>query len=143
MLRRRALQVIGTSFTAAGGLLVLSGCNKSGSQGASSGASSGAAAAGAGGSCQDKIEVDETAANLRRTLQYKEKSDTPEKKCSSCAQFEPERYAGTGCGGCKLFAGAVNPEGICLSFAPKGAPPAAAGVSPPPPVPGTVPAKGG
>ena len=31
----------------------------------------GAAAAGAGGSCQDKIEVDETAANLRRTLQYK------------------------------------------------------------------------
>lgn len=139
MIRRRALQVIGTSFTA-GGLLLL-GCNKSGSQG--SGSSAGAAAAGAGGSCQDKIEVDEAAATLRRTLQYKEKSDTPDKKCSSCAQFEVERYAGTGCGGCKLFAGAVNPEGLCLSFAPKGAPPAAAGVSPPPPVPATAPAKGG
>jgi len=134
MVRRRALQVLGASFTAAGGLLVLSGCNKGGGQGG--------AAPGAGGNCQDKIEVDETAANLRRTLQYKEKADNPEKKCSVCAQFEVERYAGTGCGGCKLFAGAVNPEGGCLSFAPKGAPPAAAGVSPPP-LPAAVPAKGG
>lgn len=126
--RRRALQVIGASFTAAGGLLVLSGCNKGGGQGGA-------------GSCQAKIEVDETAATLRRTLQYKEKADYPEKKCSLCAQFEVERYAGLGCGGCKLFAGAVNPEGGCLSFVPKGAPPAAAGGSPPP-MPAAVPAKG-
>ena len=105
MVRRRALQVLGVSFTAAGGLLL--GCNKGGGSG------------GAAGSCQDKVEVDESAATLRRTLQYKEKADNPDKKCSVCAQFEVQRYAGTGCGGCKLFAGAVNPEGGCLSFAPK------------------------
>lgn len=137
MVRRRALQVIGASFTAAGGLLVLSGCNKGGGQGAGQGAGQGGA-----GSCAAKIEVDETAATLRRTLQYKEKADDPAKKCSVCAQFEAERYAGLGCGGCKLFAGAVNPEGGCLSFAPKGAPPAAAGGAPPP-VPAAAPAKGG
>ena len=107
MVRRRALQVLGASLTAAGGLLL--GCNKGGGQGGAAGA----------GSCQDKIEVDESAATLRRTLQYKEKADTPAKKCSLCAQFEVQRYAGTGCGGCKLFAGAVSPEGGCFSFAPK------------------------
>ena len=129
MVRRRALQVLGVGFAAAGGLLVLPGCNKSGSSGAAGG--SGAGAAAGGGRCIDKVEVDEAAQQLRKNLQYKEKSDTPGKKCSICAQFEAERFTALGCGGCKLFGGAVNPEGVCLSFAPlNGAP--AAGAAPTP-----------
>ena len=133
MVRRQALQVIGAGVAAAGGLLVLQGCNRSGSQ------SSGPGGAGSGsgassGSCKDKVEVDETAQQLRKTLQYKEKSDTPGKKCNICAQFEAARFTALGCGGCKLFGGAVNPEGVCLSFAPLQAPPAA-GAPPPPAAP--------
>ena len=43
--------------------------------------------------------------------------EQPGKKCSNCAQFEAGKYKE--CGGCKLFAGAVNPEGYCLSWAVK------------------------
>lgn len=141
MRRRRALQVIGVGLGTAGGLLGLSGCNKSGGQGPGQG-DPGAKAPGPAGSCQDKIAVDDNARNLRKILQYKEKGDTPEKKCSACAQYEAGKYAE--CGGCKLFAGAVSPEGVCLSFAPLQAPPAATGVSPSPagPAAPAVPAKG-
>lgn len=133
--RRRALQVIGVGLGAAGGLFV-AGCNKSDSGTTSGGTGGSAPAPAAGGSCQDKIQVDDAAATLRKTLQYKEKTDNPEKKCSICAQFEAGKYGN--CGGCKLFAGAVNPEGACLSFAPKvapGAAPAAPGAAPTPAAP--------
>ena len=133
MVRRRALQVIGVALASASGVGMLAGCKKSGSEGAASGATG--ASAGAGGSCEAKIPGDETATNLRRTLQYKEQSDTPDKKCTTCAQFESDRYAGMGCGGCKLFGGAVNPDGVCLSFAPRQAP-GAAGAAPPAAAPG-------
>jgi hypothetical protein len=141
--RRRVLQVIGAGLSAAaGGLVVLGGCNKSGGQAATGGESAGGGAA-KGGSCQDRVEVDETAAQLRKTLQYKEKSDTQEKKCSGCAQFEANKYGD--CGGCKLFAGGVNPEGVCLSYAPKAAPGAAPAAAPgaAPAAPAPAPAKAG
>lgn len=51
-----------------------------------------------------------------RALQYKEESDQADKKCSGCAQFEGKKYGD--CGACKLFTGAVNPNGVCLSYAP-------------------------
>ena len=119
MVRRRALQVLGVGLTTASGLLVLQGCNKGGGGGGGGGG-------GATGSCQDKGEPDENALTLRKTLQYKEKSEIPDKKCNICAQYEPGKYGD--CGGCKLFAGGVNPEGSCLSFAPK----QAAGAAPAP-----------
>jgi len=125
--RRQAIQYLGVGLSAASGLALLGGC-KSGDKPAAPAA---APAAAAGGSCQEKIEVDEAAKNLRRVLQYKEKADNPEKRCTGCAQFDAGKYGE--CGGCKLFAGAVNPEGGCLSFAPKGAIPA----------PGTAPAAPG
>lgn len=116
--RRRMLQVLGAGIGAASGLTIL-GCGKSGG---------GAAPAGA---CMDKVAVDETARTLRTNLKYKEKSDTPDKKCSLCAQYEAGKFGE--CGGCKLFAGGVNPEGSCLSFAPKpGAPGAPAPGAPAP-----------
>jgi hypothetical protein len=105
--RRVALRVLGVGLTAAGGLLGLAGCNKGGE---------GAAKAPGGGNCGEKGSPDEAAKQLRTTLQYKEKSDVPGKKCSGCMQYEPGKFGD--CGGCKLFAGGVSPEGYCLSFAP-------------------------
>ncbi len=131
MVRRRVLQVLGCGLGAAGGLLVLQGCNKSGSSsggGGGSGAAAGSASASA--SCKDKVPLDEAAQQLRQNLQYKEKSDTPGKKCSICAQFEATSYKELGCGGCKLFGGPVSLEGVCLSFAPLNAAPAAAPANP-------------
>lgn len=132
--RRRALQVLG----AASGLVIFAGCNKSGGgSGAPTGAAGGKAL-----SCQDKGEIDETAANLRKVLQYKEKSDTPSKRCVDCAQYEAGKYGD--CGGCKLFGGGVHPEGVCLSFAPKQAPAAVPPTAPAAPAaPEAAPAKAG
>lgn len=67
--------------------------------------------------CKEKAAIDETSKGLRRALQYKEKSAEAGKNCKGCAQFEAGKYGD--CGACKLFTGAVNPEGHCLSFAPK------------------------
>ncbi|MCA2980177.1 MAG: hypothetical protein INH41_08385 [Myxococcaceae bacterium] len=66
--------------------------------------------------CKEAAPIDDTSKGLRRALQYKEKSDDAAKKCSGCVQFEAAKYGG--CGACKLFTGAVNPNGVCLSYAP-------------------------
>jgi hypothetical protein len=101
--RRRALQILGATLGAAGGVLALTVSE---------------ARADAGGlNCKNKVPVDPAALQVRRNLQYVEKSTTPGKKCSNCAQFEAGKYKE--CGGCKLFAGGVNPEGNCLSWAAK------------------------
>jgi len=101
--RRRALQILGAGLGAASGVLAL--------------ALSTDARAEAALNCKSKIPVDPVAVQMRRNLQYAEKSTQPGKKCSNCAQFEAGKYKE--CGGCKLFAGAVNPEGSCLSWAAK------------------------
>jgi hypothetical protein len=79
-----------------------------------------AAAPAEGLNCKDKAPIDDTSKSMRRALQYKEKSDTAGKACKGCAQFEAKKYGD--CGGCKLITGAINPEGVCLSFAPLQAP---------------------
>jgi hypothetical protein len=98
--RRQALQLFGAGL----GALTLLGSTR-------------AAAEGAALRCKDKVALDEAGIQLRRNLQYKEKFADPTKKCSLCAQFDAGKYAE--CGGCKVLPGAVNPEGTCLSFAPK------------------------
>ncbi|MGF1508087.1 MAG: high-potential iron-sulfur protein [Myxococcota bacterium] len=61
-------------------------------------------------------EIDATSQNLRKTLQYVEKSKIEGKMCSNCAQWiKPE--GDNHCGGCKLFTGPVYPAGYCLSWA--------------------------
>jgi hypothetical protein len=77
------------------------------------------AANGAAGelNCKDKAPIDEASKGLRRALQYKEKSAEAGKNCLGCAQYNVGTYGD--CGGCKLFTGAVNPGGHCLSYAPK------------------------
>lgn len=127
--------MLGAGLGAASGLSIfgLGACNKSDSSGGS--AASGPAKA---ASCADKGEIDEAAANLRKVLQYKEKTDNPEKKCNSCAQYEAGKYGD--CGGCKLFGGGVHPDGHCLSFAPKTAAPAPGAAPGAPAAPGAAPA---
>ena len=114
--RRRVLHVLGVGLGTASGLSVLTGlagCNKGGGQGGQ-GAGASAAAGGKGGACLDKGDIDEAAASLRKVLQYKDKTDTPEKKCSLCAQYEAGKYGS--CGGCKLFAGGVQKDKLVISF---------------------------
>lgn len=67
--------------------------------------------------CKEAAPIDETSKGLRRALQYKEKSAEAGKNCAGCAQYEAAKYGA--CGACKLFTGAVNPNGHCLSYAPK------------------------
>jgi High potential iron-sulfur protein len=108
--RRQALQLLGLGVSAAGVLIAAP---------ALAGAPPKAAAPKAPAaplSCNDKAPIDETSKTMRTALQYKEKADAPEKKCSGCAQFEAKKFGD--CGGCKLFTGAISPEGSCLSFAP-------------------------
>ena len=100
--RRRALQILGAGLGAASGVLALAGTE---------------ARADPGLDCSKKVVVDPAAVQMRRVLQYVEKSTARGKKCSNCAQFEAGKYKE--CGGCKLFSGAVNPEGNCLSWAAK------------------------
>ncbi len=113
--RRQALRVIGVGVASFGGLMLL-GCNKK-TEGSGESAAKGGGGGNAGGSCETRVPIDEQAQTLRKTLQYKEKTDNPEKKCSLCAQYEANKYGD--CGGCKLFGGGVSADGACLSFAPK------------------------
>jgi hypothetical protein len=100
--RRRALQILGAGLGVAGGVIALAGSE---------------ARAAETLNCNHKVPIDPAAAQVRRTLQYAEKSTVRGKRCDNCAQFEAGKYKE--CGGCKLFAGAVNPAGNCLSWAAK------------------------
>ena len=100
--RRRALRMLGAGLGAATAMAALRGPE---------------ALAQAALNCKSRVPVDAAAVQMRRNLQYAEKSNQPGKKCSTCAQFEAGKYKE--CGGCKLFGGAVNPEGSCLSWAAK------------------------
>lgn len=58
---------------------------------------------------------DAKSKQMRKTLQYKDKAGDAAKACEKCAQYEKGKFGD--CGGCKLFAGPVQPAGTCLSFA--------------------------
>jgi hypothetical protein len=102
--RRRALQILGAGLGAAS-VLALARTSEA------------RAEAEAALNCTKKVPLDPAALQMRRNLQYKEKSNTPGKKCDNCLQFEAGKFKE--CGGCKLFGGGVNPLGTCLSWAAK------------------------
>jgi len=99
--RRRVLQILGAGIGATSVLALASS----------------EARAEAALNCNKKVPLDPAALQMRRNLQYKEKSNTPGKRCDNCLQYEAGKYKE--CGGCKLFAGGVNPQGTCLSWAMK------------------------
>ncbi len=115
--RRRALQILGVGV-AAGGLFALAACK------GNNGDSAGSAGSASTGTDDCTTDIDDNSKTLRRTLQYNDKAAVPEKHCSACVQFIDGKYGKCG-GGCKVIPGPVNPNGGCLSFAPKGAAPAA------------------
>jgi len=114
--RRRTLTLLGLS--AIGGALAVACKKDEGGAASSSGAGGNKPA---GGGCA--TPPDEASKTMRKTLQYKAATDNPAKKCSGCAQYTAGTYGD--CGGCKLFSGPVQPNGVCLSYAPLGAAPAA------------------
>lgn len=115
--RRRTLQVLGLGLGAATGLFALGGCSKDKPAGPEADPKAGAGGGGGAKDCNSTI--DDASKAQRKTLQYKKVATVPEKKCTACAQYIEKSYGD--CGGCKLFTGPVQPEGGCLSFAPKGA----------------------
>lgn len=53
----------------------------------------------------------------RKAVMYVDKSEDPNKVCTNCRFWQPDKFSGD-CGGCQLFAnGAVNPNGYCGSWA--------------------------
>ncbi len=114
--RRRTLQLLTAGFTVAGlgGLGVMAACKDNGGSGGGGGAPSAAVNP---ADCNSLI--DDQSRQLRKSLQYKTKSENPEKVCAKCAQFTPEKFGACG-GACKLIPGPVKPVGGCLSFAPIG-----------------------
>ena len=128
--RRQTIHLLGLGI-AAGGILGIAACK--GKEEAAPGGPSpkpasptpaspapGAPAteqAGAGaatGTCDTPF--DKESKQTRMVVQYRNPAAVPEKHCSVCAQYVPAKFGD--CGGCKLFAGPVNPNGGCLSFAP-------------------------
>ena len=122
--RRRALQLIGG--LALGGLAFVAACKKNSDEDAAPASTSkpaaggGTGASGGGQSCQNAAPIDDASKQMRRTLAYVEKSNRAGANCAGCSQFIAGQYGA--CGGCKLFTGAVNPQGVCLSYAPLNAP---------------------
>jgi hypothetical protein len=127
--RRHSLKVVGFGFLGAAGLAQLAACSKEESGGGAKKAPAEPAEA-AGGAKEAPAEpaeaagaegcgtpIDAQSAQMRTALQYREASDQEGKNCANCAQFKPAEYGD--CGGCNLFAGPVQNNGYCLSWAAK------------------------
>lgn len=126
--RRKALRVLGAGVAASGALLVTA-CKSESKPDTSKKAEPAKKAepkkemakkeepAAGGDSCADPAKLDAQSKNMRKTLQYVEKSPHADKQCSGCLQWLPGDKP-EACGGCKLFTGGVSPNGYCLSYAP-------------------------
>ena len=68
--------------------------------------------------CSDVSKLTDIEKANRTTLNYAQKSTFEGQKCANCVQFKAPTQANT-CGTCKVVAGPINPEGHCLSWAPK------------------------
>lgn len=67
--------------------------------------------------CEDLTGVPTVDVEKRKSLGYTSLSPIPDKECSNCQLFIPQKE-GAECGGCLLFAGPVSPEGYCTYWAP-------------------------
>jgi len=98
---KRSLTVVGA---AAGSSFVLAACSKG-------------EEAEEALSCTDLTGVDPAAVQTRTAMSYQDTGPDPSRHCSGC-QFFTAGAAGQ-CGTCQLFAGPINPNGTCNSFAAK------------------------
>jgi len=68
--------------------------------------------------CTDVSGLTESEVQMRNSLQYVDTSTTDGKTCANCALYIPAEE-GAACGGCNLIKGPINPDGYCMSWAPK------------------------
>ncbi len=62
--------------------------------------------------------VDASTAGARTALKYVDQSPDAAKHCEDCVQYtQPQE---SGCGGCKVLAGPIQPHGTCVAFSKKG-----------------------
>ena len=106
-------------YLGAGAALWLAGCGRrepqaSGTVGEASATADTAQAAGAD-PCNDLSGLTKDELALRDTFGYVPHSPDPETECEHC-EFYKQPAPGQPCGGCTLFAGPVEPEGMCDSF---------------------------
>lgn len=68
--------------------------------------------------CTDVSALNEGEKKTRESLQYVDKSPHAGKTCANCQLFQPPA-GGTGCGGCTVVKGPINPAGYCNSWVQK------------------------
>lgn len=99
---------------------LLAGCQPK--EGAGGGAPAGGAAPAADANkpldCTDVSALSDADKGTRTGLQYVEKAADPAKECDKCALYTAPA-GGSGCGGCTVVKGPINPKGSCTAFAPK------------------------
>lgn len=78
-----------------------------------------ATALGCGGStdCTDTSQLSPQEAQQRTDQNYLDTSPDPQKLCTLCEQYIPAEKSG--CGGCKVLKGPINPKGSCNLFVKK------------------------
>lgn len=69
-------------------------------------------------SCIHVMGLAETDIELRKTLEYVDRSPVEGSTCERCVQWVPAQDRGK-CGGCKVMKGPVHPQGYCKVFAAK------------------------
>lgn len=111
--RRRFLRQLALA-SGAGALLAGCGGNDNGDS-ASSNSVGTASASGEENQCVPPSELSKEAKQGRQ--QYSYVAQTPEqgKQCDNC-QFWIPAESGETCGGCRLFAGPVHPQGYCTAY---------------------------
>jgi hypothetical protein len=69
-------------------------------------------------SCNDTNSLSPADIELRKTLEYVDRSPLEANHCEKCRQYE-EPAAVDQCGKCKVMKGPVHPHGTCKVFAPR------------------------
>lgn len=117
--RRGFLNVAAGSVTTLTVGYLLAGCQpKEGAGGGGGEAAPAAPAEAKGVDCTDITGLSDADKGTRTGLQYVEKGPDPAKHCDKCALYT-EPTGGSGCGGCTVVKGPINPLGTCTAFAPK------------------------
>jgi hypothetical protein len=111
--RRRFLRRL--AFASGAGTL-LAGCGGGNAGGSASPDSAGTAAAGGGNNqCVPPSELSQEAKQGRQRYSYVAQTPEQGKQCENC-QFWVPAEGGATCGGCRLFAGPVHPQGYCTAY---------------------------
>jgi hypothetical protein len=69
--------------------------------------------------CSDTRGLTPEQLQTRTALAYVDAGPDPTRHCVACAQWVPNANDPEQCGGCKVFAGPIHPNGTCKSFSPR------------------------